>query len=229
MNHLPILYSLLLWIIICGILLFSLYLLISKNLAATVSKKGRRIAVRICAFFWIILITKLFFLDICHISGSSMEPTLKDGGYVLVSKLAYGPRIRNIWHKKSAPYERIFFFQSVKKGELIVFNLPIYQDRYVVKRVIGLPGEYIDISTGERLTSDKSQFFIPYRYFYIDSLSIDSLGVFERRAINYYHANSIKNNSVSNFTFNHSYYYVLGDNRGTPRILGDLELFKTII
>jgi len=214
MNHLSVLYSLLLWFIICGVLLFCFFLLVSRSiLIVNVKKRRYRIVIRLCALFWLIMIIRIFFLDVCRISGSSMEPTLKEGDYVLVLKFAYGPRIRNIVHKESTRYDRLLSFRSVKREDLVVFNLPIYQDRYVVKRVIGLPGEYIDFFSGEKLPIEEKQYAIPFRSLYIRSSPIDSLGIFERRAINYYHADSIKNKRVSNFTFNHSYYYVLGDNR----------------
>ena len=44
------------------------------------------IALGIFAGFFI----KFFLIDIYHISGKSMEPTLKDGSKVAVSKIAYG-------------------------------------------------------------------------------------------------------------------------------------------
>jgi signal peptidase I, bacterial type len=60
------------------------------------------------------------------VHGSSMEPTLSDGERLLVDKITY--RLR--------PPER---------GEIIVFHYPADPKRKFIKRVIGLPGDVIQI------------------------------------------------------------------------------------
>lgn len=60
------------------------------------------------------------------IDGSSMEPTLQNNEFVLVSKLNYK-------------------FGKVERGDVIVFDFPQNITEEYIKRVIGLPGEVITI------------------------------------------------------------------------------------
>lgn len=65
-----------------------------------------------------------------RVDGLSMNPTLQNGEYVLVSRLAY---------KTGEP----------QRGDIIVFSFPIDQRQDLIKRVIGLPGETITIRNSE--------------------------------------------------------------------------------
>ncbi|MGD8405823.1 MAG: signal peptidase I [Anaerolineales bacterium] len=65
-----------------------------------------------------------------RVDGFSMVPTLQDGEYVLVNRLAY---------RNSLP----------DRGDIIVFESPQVSDLDLIKRVIGLPGDTIRISGGE--------------------------------------------------------------------------------
>jgi signal peptidase I len=69
-----------------------------------------------------------------RVDGLSMNPTLQDGEYILVSKLSY---------KTGAP----------SRGDIIVFSFPIDQGQHLIKRVIGLPGETISIRNNEVLVN----------------------------------------------------------------------------
>ncbi len=64
-----------------------------------------------------------------RVDGFSMVPTLQDGEYILVSKLSY---------KTGVP----------ARGDIIVFSLPTDQRQDLIKRVIGLPGETVNIQNG---------------------------------------------------------------------------------
>jgi len=65
-----------------------------------------------------------------RISGTSMLPNLHDGEYVFVYRLAY---LRH----------------PPQRGDIIVFRHPLNQERTLVKRVIGLPGETVSVHNGE--------------------------------------------------------------------------------
>lgn len=71
-----------------------------------------------------------------RVDGFSMVPTLQDGEYVLVNRLAF----RN----KLPEY-----------GDIIVFVSPQVSDLDLIKRVIGLPGDRIRISGGEVQVNDQ--------------------------------------------------------------------------
>ena len=72
-----------------------------------------------------------FGLETMNVSGSNMEPTLKDGENILINKMSYK-------------------LHSVKRNDVVVVRQNGSEHNYyVVQRVIGLPGEKIKISNGE--------------------------------------------------------------------------------
>lgn len=83
-----------------------------------------------------IIIALVFFLVINAISarirvdGRSMEPTLNSGQFVLVNKLAY---------RIGSPHY----------SDIIVFRYPRNPDQEYIKRVIGLPGDLVEIKAGK--------------------------------------------------------------------------------
>ena len=65
-----------------------------------------------------------------RVDGFSMLPTLEDGEFILVNRLAYK-------------------FGEPKRGEIIVFRSPVVPDEDLIKRVIGLPGDEIEVIDGD--------------------------------------------------------------------------------
>lgn len=87
------------------------------------------------------------------VEGSSMSPTLRGGQYLLVNKLLYFridqgrfSRIIPFW-QADTPANR-FAFHPPRRGEVIVFRYPNNPRRDFVKRVVGLPGERVEIRQG---------------------------------------------------------------------------------
>ena len=79
------------------------------------------------------------------VDGSSMNPTLEGGQYLMVNKLVYFQldmvrlsRIIPFW-KEERPDSR-FAVHPPQRGEVIVFHFPRDTRKDFVKRVIGLPG-----------------------------------------------------------------------------------------
>jgi signal peptidase I len=64
-----------------------------------------------------------------RVDGFSMRPTLQDGEYILVNKLAY---------KLGEPM----------RGDIVVFIFPVNPAEDLIKRVIGLPGDTISVQNG---------------------------------------------------------------------------------
>lgn len=71
-----------------------------------------------------------------RIEGYSMEPNLHDGQYLIVNKLLY----RKLEDK--------YLFHPPQRGDIIVFQYPRSHNRDFIKRVIGLPGETVEIRQG---------------------------------------------------------------------------------
>jgi signal peptidase I len=88
------------------------------------------------------------------IEGSSMEPNLHSGEYILVNKLAYFHFDRNAplrWLPgqgdiESAPF---YLLGQPERGDIIVFEYPRNVDDHYIKRVIGMPGETVEIREGQ--------------------------------------------------------------------------------
>jgi signal peptidase I len=96
----------------------------------------------------IALALRIVFFQPYTIPSSSMEPGLRTGDYVIVSKYAYG------WSGASIPFNpplgsaRLFARQP-NRGDVIVFRLPRDPTQVYVKRLIGLPGDRIQVRGGQ--------------------------------------------------------------------------------
>ena len=82
------------------------------------------------------------------IPSESMEPTLLKGDYIIVSKWAYG------WSRHSIPFSPPLghgrlFGREPRRGDIIVFKLPRNPAEDYIKRVIGLPGDRIQVVHGQ--------------------------------------------------------------------------------
>lgn len=73
------------------------------------------------------------------IPSSSMVPTLEIGDHILVNKLSYGFRLPLM-------SETVFDYRKPERGDVVVFTLPEDAGTNIIKRVIGLPGDTIQIS-----------------------------------------------------------------------------------
>jgi signal peptidase I len=83
----------------------------------------------------IVLILRSFLVEPFQIPTGSMIPTLEVGDFILVNKYAYGVRLPVIGTK-------IMDVEDPKRGEVMVF-IPPHEDKYYIKRVIGLPGDSV--------------------------------------------------------------------------------------
>jgi signal peptidase I len=85
------------------------------------------------------LFIRTFVVQAFKIPSGSMKPTLQIGDHILVNKFLYGvklPFIRSTLIPISQP----------KRGDVIVFVYPVDESKDFIKRVIGLPGEIIEIT-----------------------------------------------------------------------------------
>lgn len=82
-----------------------------------------------------------------RIVGPSMRPTLVSGEYVLVNKVVYANagRVALASSADEAVVERQYFFRAPQRGDVIVFHPPGGEESDFVKRIIGIPGDEVDI------------------------------------------------------------------------------------
>lgn len=74
----------------------------------------------------IVIPIRVFIAQPFIVSGSSMVPTFQDGQYLVIDEISY--RLGNI-----------------KRDDVVVFHYPKDTTKYFIKRIIGLPGEIVDI------------------------------------------------------------------------------------
>lgn len=77
-----------------------------------------------------VFLIRTFLVQPFLVSGASMTPNFLDGDYLLVDELTYR-------------------FRSPERGEVAVFRYPKDETTYFIKRIIGLPGERVQIQDGK--------------------------------------------------------------------------------
>ncbi len=110
----------------------------------------------------------------CTVPTDSMEGTIMVGDHLITNRLAYK-------------------IHDLERGDIVVFPSPDEEDVLLVKRVIGLPGETVDIINGD---------------VYIDGEQLDEP---------YVSSPIIDNTKNSSYEVPEGYVFVLGDNRMVSR------------
>ena len=93
------------------------------------------------------LFIRTFFYEPFNIPSGSMKPTLLVGDYLFVSKQSYGLS-RFSFPFGIAPIEGRLWEKDPKRGDIVVFKLPSDTGVDYIKRVVGLPGETIQVRYG---------------------------------------------------------------------------------
>jgi signal peptidase I len=133
------------------------------------AEKQRETAVEFLASLAAVLVTGLFIitfvLQAFEIPSSSMEDTLLIGDHVFVNREQFAPSTH--WIGPSLPY------RDIRRGDIVVFLSPEEPGLYIVKRIIGVPGDRIHLRdgavyrNGEKLTEPyvhhKFPRYDPYR------------------------------------------------------------------
>ena len=119
----------------------------------------------------VVLFIKAFIVTPIKVNGESMYPTLEEGDIMILNKTAY-------------------YFNKPKRFDIVVVDMP---DEYLIKRVIGLPGDDIDIIDNQLYINGEV-----YKEDYLDDdLNYDDFSL----------------QDLGYATIPEDYYLVLGDNR----------------
>lgn len=84
------------------------------------------------------LFIRTFVVQAFKIPTGSMEPNLLVGDHLLVNKFVFAPTI-------SAPERALLPVTGIRRGDVVVFKYPEDTERDFIKRVVGLPGETVEL------------------------------------------------------------------------------------
>ena len=90
----------------------------------------------ICVIF--VIFARAFVFQQSKIPTGSMIPTLLIGDYIMVNKFLYSPSATSL-------EKALFPVRDIERGDIIVFKYPEEPEKDYIKRVIGLPGEFVEI------------------------------------------------------------------------------------
>jgi len=108
---------------------------VEKQSETTVEFLASLAAVLVTGLFIITFILQAF-----EIPSSSMEDTLLIGDHVFVNREQFAPRTK--WMGPLLPY------RDIKRGDIVVFLSPAEPGLYVVKRIMGIPGDRLHLRDG---------------------------------------------------------------------------------
>lgn len=123
------------------------------------------------------LLFRHFCFEVIYVASPSMEPTYNTGEQIIINKLAY-------------------LFKKPKRGDIVMLQSPV-SDKGLIKRIVGLPGERIEIRDkevyidGEKIDENYTQFLRPNTLLVGDN--------------------------IEPFTIPREHYFVMGDNRDVSR------------
>jgi signal peptidase I len=123
----------------------------------------------------IVIPIRYFLIQPFFVKGQSMEPNFDDGQYLIVDEISYR-------------------LHQPERGDVIVFKYPNDPSQYYIKRIIGLPGETVEVVGGG---------IIVYNDQYPHGLVLD-----EEKYLD-----AVKTMGDMKITLESGQYFVLGDNR----------------
>ncbi len=122
-----------------------------------------------------VFLVRTFLVQPFVVSGSSMAPNFENGDYLLIDELTYR-------------------FRVPERGEVVVFRYQNNPSTYFIKRVIGLPGEHVQIKNNQ--------------------IAVTPHGATEPIALKEsYLPPGVVTGGDAEYSLNEHEYFVLGDNR----------------
>ena len=91
-----------------------------------------------------------------YVPSGSMEPTLLIGDALLASKYPYGYSAASLPIQITLPETGRVFGETPKRGDVVVFRWPGDRSQAWVKRVVGLPGDRIQVRQGQLFVNDRA-------------------------------------------------------------------------
>ena len=127
------------------------------NPTAAAKKQGWRAQlVQLAAIVLAVFLAKGALAEPFYVPSGSMEPTLLIGDALLASKYPYGYGAASLPIQINLPETGRVFGETPKLGDVVVFRWPGNRSQAWVKRVIGLPGDRIQMRQGQLFINDRA-------------------------------------------------------------------------
>ncbi|MBS7298219.1 MAG: signal peptidase I [Eubacteriales bacterium] len=146
----------------------------------------------------IAFVIKAFLFDFVVVDGPSMHPTLVHGDRLIITKLNYKPQLQDIivldahYKNREAYYNDLGGMNAAEKF-FEYFSLPQgLKHKYYVKRIVGMPGQVVDIINNK---------------VYVDGKELDENNYYKGETFEY------DSNISFPFTVSEGHVFVMGDNR----------------
>ena len=120
----------------------------STSTPSTLRRWGGQLG-QIAAIVLVVLAAKGALAEPFYVPSASMEPTLLIGDALVASKYPYGYSAASLPIHVSIPDTKRIFGELPKRGDVVVFRWPGDTSQVWVKRVIGLPGDHIQMRDGQ--------------------------------------------------------------------------------
>jgi signal peptidase I len=127
---------------------------IDKEKLAPKPTSWRGQAVQLAAIVAVVFIAKGALAEPFYVPSGSMEPTLLIGDALLASKFPYGYGTSSLPIQINLPETGRVFADTPKRGDVVVFRYPGDRSQAWVKRVVGLPGDRIQMRQGQLFIND---------------------------------------------------------------------------
>ena len=126
-----------------------------ESMAAKARGWGIQI-LQFAAALLIVFLAKGALAEPFYVPSGSMEPTLMIGDALLASKFPYGYGTASLPIQINLPETGRVFGEAPKRGDVVVFRWPGDRSQAWVKRVVGLPGDRIQMREGQLFINDRA-------------------------------------------------------------------------
>ncbi len=99
----------------------------------------------------IIIPVRVFLFQPFFVQGSSMEPNFEDGEYLIISEFGYKQTDIGL----TDLHVTVNAFKDIARQDITVFHSPQKNEQFFIKRIIGLPGEAVEIRQGKVIVYNK--------------------------------------------------------------------------
>jgi signal peptidase I len=142
--------------------------------------------------FVIIVPIRMFLFQPFFVQGASMEPSFENGQYLIVNEFGYKKTTVAL---SSIKFFSVGAFREITRQKVVVFRYPKDPSKFFIKRIIGLPGERIEIKDGgyKIFNNENPEGFSPNESAYIEK--------------------GLKTTGDLVMTLGEDEYFVMGDNR----------------